>query len=706
MPDSFTNRLAAETSPYLLQHAHNPVDWYPWGDEAIAAARRLDKPIFLSVGYSTCYWCHVMERESFENPAIAAEMNRRFICIKVDREERPDVDQLYMTAVQLMTRQGGWPMSVFLTPGLLPFHAGTYFAPDDRYGRPGFPRLLAAIDDAWRNRKLEVVDFALSLARRVEVLSQPPAPKSPITVDEKWIDVLIDRSVDDYDSHFGGFGGAPKFPRQTLLELLLVRNRHRADDKKMKMVLHTLDAMADGGIHDHLGGAFHRYSTDERWLVPHFEIMLYDNALLTWIYAEAHAQTGIIRYARIARGIADFVMREMTSPEGGFFTALDAEVDAREGGSYLWTAAEIDQILGGDSSFFKHAYGVDRGPNFADPHHGDGKPDSNILYLPEAIDDATEARLVPLREKLYSARRQRKQPLLDTKIITSWNALMVRGLAHLGRAVGDEKYLEAARRAAAFLLNTGRKRGFLDDYAFLAQALLDLEDVTSAQTLAAQMRELFYDADDGGFYFTPASASDLFFRQKIATDSPLPSGNAVAAAVFLALDDTIIAQRTVGLFAAQTQAIGESMSSMVQVADEFVRRHGSFVVSAPTPESQAAAENVVTLAAEWPQPNLLRVHVAIADGFHLNTHHAPAGLKATHLAVQGDVDEIGAIDYPAGQLAQLAISEDPIPVYTGRFAIDVHFSGGNPSRKVSLALSYQACTDSACLAPAVARLQI
>jgi uncharacterized protein YyaL (SSP411 family) len=294
------------------------VDWYPWGEEAFAAARSQNKPIFLSVGYSTCYWCHVMERQSFENEAIAQVMNEKFINIKVDREERPDVDQLYMTAVQILTRHGGWPMSVFLLPDLRPFYGGTYFPPEDAHGRPGFPTLLRAIEDAFRNRRGEVEQSATQLANILQQIAQPAAPSSPISIDDRFIEALVERSMSDYEPMYGGFGSAPKFPRETLLEMLLVHQQTQPNERRMQKIRHALDAMAAGGIRDHLGGGFHRYSTDAKWLVPHFEIMLYDNALLGWCYVEAFRQTNEKRYARTARGIFDFILREMTSPEGAF----------------------------------------------------------------------------------------------------------------------------------------------------------------------------------------------------------------------------------------------------------------------------------------------------------------------------------------------------------------------------------------------------
>ena len=388
-----TNRLADQTSPYLLQHQHNPVDWHPWGPDAIETARRENKPIFLSVGYSTCYWCHVMERESFENDRVAAVMNELFVNVKVDREERPDVDQTYMTAVQLLTRRGGWPMSVWLLPDLRPFYAGTYFPANDYQDRPGFVSLLKGLADAYHNRRAEVDASAEDVTSAVRQLAEPPPPKAAMTLDEAWLARVVERSASDYDPRHGGFGAAPKFPRQTLLELLLTYNRRHPDDRRMQQVRHALDAMAHGGIRDHLGGGFHRYSTDAEWLVPHFEIMLYDNAMLGWCYAEAYRQTEDRRYAAVARGIFDFVLREMTSPDGAFYTAFDAEVDAREGEPYLWTRAEVEATLAAagtseaDIHRFCRQYGLDEGPNFADPHHGNGRPEKNVLFLAEPAGD-------------------------------------------------------------------------------------------------------------------------------------------------------------------------------------------------------------------------------------------------------------------------------------------------------------------------------
>jgi uncharacterized protein len=745
------NRLARETSPYLLQHAHNPVDWYPWGPEAFAAARDQDKPIFLSVGYSTCYWCHVMERQSFENEPIAAEMNRRFICVKVDREERPDVDQLYMNAVQAMTGQGGWPMSVFLTPDLRPFHGGTYYPPDDGYGRVGFPRLLAAIDDAWKSRRRDVEQQAGRLVDVLRQMAEPPAPRSPVQLDAQALDDLIDRSASDFDPQFGGFGSAPKFPRQTLLELVLVSQRRQPNPARMKQLLFTLDAMAAGGIRDHLGGAFHRYSTDERWLVPHFEIMLYDNAMLAWVYAEAFAQSGQARFAAVARGILDFVLREMTSPQGAFFTAFDAEVDAEEGQSYLWTAAEIEEVLGPDATLFNRVYGVADGPNFADPHHGSGVAEKNILYLPRPLDDETERKLAPMRQALYARRRQRKQPLLDTKILTSWNALMIRAMAHAGKVLAEPAFSAAAAKAADYLSRfhrdpdgtlyrtsregagastpspgtpgegrgggslrlgdnphpnpppayqgrgqNGRAKGeaFLDDYSFLAQALLALDQREQAAELFAAMCGRFLDDEKGGFFFTSADSPDMIVRQKTASDSPLPSGNGVAAMVAIDIGKPAIAAGAIGVFAGQLERFGEGMSAMVQAAMEYVTRNGPIAVAGAHKTKPAEP---VSLSAEWAAPETLLVHVDLAEGFHINSHKAGNGLVATRLSLAGPAaDLVADIDYPPAARRTFPFADEAIDVYDSPVTITVTFSRPVEERPLTVLLHCQPCDETSC----------
>jgi hypothetical protein len=752
MSPEHTNRLIHESSPYLLQHAHNPVDWYAWGDEAFAAARAQNKPIFLSVGYSTCYWCHVMERQSFENPAIAAEMNRRFINIKVDREERPDVDQLYMTAVQVLTRHGGWPMSVFLMPDLRPFYGGTYFPPTDAHGRPGFPTLLRALDDHWQNHRDDVEKSANQLAEILKQMAEPARPERPIKVDENLIAQLIERSTLDYEPVHGGFGGAPKFPRETLLELLLTFTaKPQSGELKSKilpMVLHALTAMADGGIRDHLGGGFHRYSTDAQWLVPHFEIMLYDNAMLGWCYTEAFRQTGETRFAHVARGIFDFILRELTSPGGGFYTAQDAEVDGHEGETYIWTNSDIRSELtnepwkgmgapfsAADAALFCKMYGLDDGPNFADPHHGNGMPDKNVLFLAQNIEMENDPLVKRMRDFLYAKRREFKQPLLDTKIITSWNGLMIRAMAVASGALNEPRYLQAAIRAAEFLLKVHRKEdgslyrtsrldgaaetgkpkspGFLDDYAFLAQGLLALHRATNdakwleaAKELAAQMKQRFLDPDRGGFYFTDRDATDLIVRQKTASDSPLPSGNAIAAQVLLELGDTEAAQKTIAIFAGQMHAHGEGMSSLIETAMNYLAANPAFTVAgeSATKVSSPAdrAQEVVTISSRWVEQGKLILSLEIHDGFHLNANPASAGLVATRVILS---NAQAHIDYPTSQEIRFAFSESAISVYSGTVQIVIRFDSP-PQSPLTLGVEYQACDESACLAPVVKHIQV
>ena len=726
---SFTNRLANETSPYLLQHAHNPVDWYPWGPEAFDKARRENKPIFLSVGYSTCYWCHVMERQCFEDEKIAAEMNALFVNIKVDREERPDVDQLYMTAVQVLTRQGGWPMSVFLTPELEPFFGGTYFPPTDNYGRPGFPRLLEMLAAAYRDRPGDVGQTTEQLRGILRQMAEPQPPSRVVRLDAESIDEIVDRSLGDFDPAHGGFGGAPKFPRETLLQLILVHQTIRPNEARMKMLTRTLDALAQGGIRDQLGGGFHRYSTDAKWLVPHFEVMLYDNAMLAWVYVEAFRQTKMERFARVARGIFEFILREMTSPEGAFYTAMDAEVDSREGLNYLWTKSEIENVLGGvkgDAGLFLRVYGVDRGPNFADPHHGNGTPETNILYLPQRLEavsaemqitvDELEAMLAPLRQKLYLVRMQRKQPLLDTKILTSWNALMIRAMGHGGRVLGEPRYTKAADRAADFLMSRhGGAKGrlfrtsragseakfeaFLDDHAFLAEALLELGRRDEAMKIADAMEEQFA-GGRGGFYFTNTTARDLIVRQIVGADSPLPSGNGVAARVMLELGRVKSARGTIAVFAQGIENHGEGMSALVEAAARYVNSHGALETEAAT--TTAAVEKpaspnemagrIVTVSVKWDTPLKCFIELSIRDGFHIQAHDSGAGLLATNLGVP----EGAAVEYPPGREMRFEFADEPVKVYEGTIKLVVTFAA-RPSAALKLGLTYQACDRTACL---------
>ncbi|HEX4595516.1 MAG TPA: thioredoxin domain-containing protein [Bryobacteraceae bacterium] len=552
------NHLIDEKSPYLQQHAHNPVDWYPWGDAAFEKARQEDKPIFLSIGYSTCHWCHVMERESFESEAIAELINRSFVPVKVDREERPDVDRIYMTYVQAATGSGGWPMSVFLTPDLKPFFGGTYFPPDNRYGRPGFPTLLQRIASAWREQRAEIVETSGNVISQLKKNSDS-GPTGGIA-DKNTLDSTFQYFRRTFDSTHGGFGDAPKFPRPVIFNFLLRYYARTQRNEALQMSLDTLRAMAAGGMHDQLGGGFHRYSVDERWLVPHFEKMLYDQAQLAISYLEAYQITRNTAYSDIARSTLDYVLRDMTHPDGGFYSAEDADSiidpanqkEKGEGAFYIWTAAELEQILGRElHDLFAAYYGVEKDGNVHQDPHGEftGK---NILYLREPPEPAVARRLKEARTKLLEVRSKRVRPHLDDKILTSWNALMISAFAKAAQILDEPHYLAAAQRAMSFILTRMYDRatgilqrrfregeaainGFLDDYAFLIAALLDLYEadfdprhLETAIALAAKMRELFEDPDQGAFFTTAGEDSSLVLRMKDDYDGAEPSGNSVA----------------------------------------------------------------------------------------------------------------------------------------------------------------------------------
>lgn len=551
------NRLAHETSPYLLQHANNPVDWYPWGEEALARARELDRPIFLSIGYSACHWCHVMEHESFENAQIAALMNQHFVCIKVDREERPDLDHIYMTAVQMISGHGGWPMSVFLTPQLEPIYGGTYWPPADRMGMPGFARVLTAVADAWTNRREDVRRQARELAAHVErVCRQEIAQSEPSARALESAEAALLRV---FDRQHGGFGGAPKFPHPMDLRLLLRRWRDHPREELLYAVTHTLDKMASGGIYDHLGGGFHRYAVDERWLVPHFEKMLYDNALLAACYTEAWQATRKPLYYRVACETLDYLLRDMAHPPGGFYSSQDADSEGEEGKYYLWTPAQVNAVLGRPAAeLFCYVYDVTEHGNFER---------RNVLNLPKTIEQCARLRgieprelsgeLDGMRERLLEARRQRVPPGLDDKLLTNWNGLAIEALALAGGAFRNSRYVEAAARTAEFFLNELRPGGrllhcycqgqarfaaYLDDFATLANGLLTLYETTfnerwlsAAVELADEMLARFQDRDAGGFYFTAADHEPLLARHKDVQDASVPSATGMAATVLVRL---------------------------------------------------------------------------------------------------------------------------------------------------------------------------
>ena len=553
------NRLALETSPYLLQHKNNPVDWYPWGEEALAKARTEDKAILLSVGYSACHWCHVMERESFEDEATAQIMNEHFVSVKVDREERPDIDSIYMSALQAMTRGGGWPMTVFLIPDGAPFYAGTYFPPVPSRGLPSFQQLLISMADAYENRRDEVLQSAQSVREYLQTATGVAMPEAETTSGVELLDRSAEALIQQLDRRFGGFGGAPKFPQTMNLEVLLRHHRRTGDRAALSGVEDTLRAMANGGIYDHLGGGFARYSVDQYWLVPHFEKMLYDNALLARIYLETYQETGDPFYRRVAEETLDYISRDMTSPEGGFYSAEDADSEGVEGKFYVWTPGEIEEALEPEAAKLALRYWdvTERG-NF------EGKNILNVPRPPETVAsefgltvEELEGKIGGIRDKLFEAREERVRPGLDDKVLAAWNGLMLRSFALAARVLDRDDYRRIAEKNAAFLLDKlrtgGRLRrsykdgqakfnGYLEDYAMVADGLVALYEATfdarwlrEAEALADAINELFWDEERKAFYDTPADHEKLVTRPRDVYDNAAPSGNSVATEVLLKL---------------------------------------------------------------------------------------------------------------------------------------------------------------------------
>ncbi len=727
-PTQGGNRLARESSPYLRLHAGNPVDWYPWGSEAIETARREDKPIFLSVGYSTCYWCHVMERESFSDPAVAAEMNRGFVNVKVDREERPDLDEIYMLGTQLLTGQGGWPNSVFLTPRLEPFFAGTYFPPTDRGGRPGFPTVLRSLAHAWRERRDDVEAQAGELAGAIRHHLEEAEPGSePLPGSE-----LAERALEGlrrrFDGTWGGFGEAPKFPTPSNLWLLAALAPERGD--AAMMLAATLDGMARGGIFDQLGGGFHRYSTDREWRVPHFEKMLYDNGLLLEAYAREHARSGSPEARRVALETAGFLAREMTSPEGGLWSAIDAETDGREGAYYVWTRAELGRALGEeDATFLAPILGFGDEPFF--------EGEAYVLHLPRALDVAARERRIaraellaeidPLRAKLLEARGRRKRPATDDKILADWNGTAIAGLAEAGHRLSRPDLIARAERAAEFLLATvrspggvllhswrageGRIEAFLGDYVFLVRGLLRLHRATGAARWidAAALLQQEQDrrlASPRGGYFNAAEAPDLMVRGKELFDGAMPGANGVAALNLLELaaatrDDrfAVAAERTLRAFAptvdahpdgARTMALAFAGFAASGAAAAALREPGAETAA---PGSRAAVERAVAElggedAAGW-RPLIVRI--SLLPGWHLVAEPEPPGLEASGA-------DLEAVELPAADRLPAEAGSPGLRGWRGDLEIRARLRPTGP--RVSLVLRFAACGDGACHPPA------
>ncbi len=601
MTRKHTNRLIHETSPYLLQHAHNPVDWYPWGEEAFAKARAENKPILLSIGYSACHWCHVMEQESFENEEIARLMNELFVNIKVDREERPDLDEIYMNAVQMLTGRGGWPLTVFLTPDGKPFYGGTYFPPVDRYNMPGFPRVLKAAAQAYRERPEEVERATRQILANLKRLGPDQESSRPLTSE------IIERACKSLARHVdtvhGGLGGAPKFPNTMVFSLFLRYWRASREERFLQMVTHTLRKMAEGGVYDHLGGGFHRYSVDEKWLVPHFEKMLYDNALLSRLYLEAYQITEEPLFRQVVEETLAYVLREMLHPEGGFYATQDADSEGEEGKFFLWTRDEVIRVLGEEvGEIFCRYYDVTDVGNFE--HR-------NILHTTLTLEQLSRlfrrdvgevGRLMAeARRKLFLEREKRVKPLRDEKVLVSWNGLMLSAFVEAYKVLGEPHYLEVAQKTVSFLLEhlcrDGRllhsyKDGqakipaYLDDYACLVAALLDLFEATfkpehlrRATDLTRTMLDLFWDEEGGGFFYTSRDHEPLLVRSKAAYDGSVPSGMSVAVHNLLRLfhyteEASYVekAERVFRLFVPSMEQNPFGLSYLLCALDFYVRR--------------------------------------------------------------------------------------------------------------------------------------
>jgi len=770
----YTNALIHESSPYLLQHAHNPVDWHPWGPKAFQLARETGKPIFLSVGYSTCYWCHVMERQVFENPKLAALLNKHFIPIKVDREQRPDVDDIYMAAVQIMTQRGGWPMSVFLTPpgaagpgdpGLKPFWAGTYIPPEPSYGMPGFAQVVTGLANAWDQQKPQVLGQANNIAKTVQDhLSHADKP-APVTLN--LVQDAANQLLRSYDQDNAGFGQAPKFPQPSNLLLLLSvyqnNPQNNPDQDLAHAIAHTLDRMARGGIYDHVAGGFHRYSTDAKWLIPHFEKMLYDNAQLVEVYILAKrllpAPKDPNLYTRVVQQTCDYVLREMTDDSGAFWSAQDAEVNAREGGNYLWTPKQIQQAIP-DHTLAQLAismYGLDQGTNFQDPHHQD-EPPSNVLYLPIPLSECAETNNLSLddlvaaqntiNQQLLAVRDTRQQPTTDDKVLVAWNGLMIAALADAGQALDEPRYTHAAAKAAAYILehmrtsDTGLYRSmrlgqnqtpaFLEDYAFFVHGLIQLYRTTQQDRWLNASKDLMNLATQkfsaqqdhaGGYYDTLADQPDLFVRTISTYDGAIPSGNSQMIHNLIDLwqltnQDHYLDRAIVDLqsFAHPLARLGQGMAYMQYALARVIQAQPDrFANQTPQPEP-APDSQILTVSV---QPDILdlssgstdlTVTLTIAKGYHLNAHQpGDPSLIPTQLELLPASPLQLTVQYPPGRVEQYPFADAPLNVYDGTITLQatVHAPATKATeRNPQLILHYQACTQDRCLAPITTQIPI
>jgi hypothetical protein len=754
------NRLIHEKSPYLLQHARNPVNWYPWGPEAFAKAKKEGKPIFLSVGYSTCHWCHVMERESFETEAVAKILNEFYIAIKVDREERPDVDQVYMTATQMLAGQGGWPNSLWLTPAGKPWYAGTYYPPNDKFGRPGFKKILTQLARAWKAQNAEILKRSDEIAARIKRYTSGK-PRTPASgeISYRLLENAAEVMSMTFDPRMGGFGRAPKFPPHSSLQLLLSEYKRTKNERLLHMARVTLDAMAAGGIHDHIGGGFHRYATDPIWLLPHFEKMLYDNAQLARAYVTAYELTGKARYKRVAMDTYNWVLREMTDKDGGFYSALDADSEGEEGLFYVWTRKEVVKILGdkaGDE--FCKIYGFAKGGNFHDQATGE-KPGTNIPHFPAGFDagakklgvDQNELRkrLTDAREKLLKHRVKRIWPYKDDKILTSWNGLMIEALAYGGHALKDPRLTKAAEKAAQFVLTNMRKNGrllrtyraggaklnaYLDDYAFLGLAMIELHRttgdkkwLTEAVSLADVMLKNYSDPDGGGFFFTSSDHEELLSRTKDPFDRAVPSGNAVAVKLLIELGHLTgqakyrtAAEKSLKGFLLFMQRSPRGMSTLLHAAGRYLAtappQTAKTMTRKPAATSQTGPVKVEAFASKLtaaPGESIkLKILITIEKGWHVNSNKplakvvVPTSLKLT----SGDKLSLADVAWPEGDKTKFEFSDETVSIYDGVVLVNANIALGKdiPAGKVKaeLTLTAQPCSNTVCKLPAKHKLPL
>jgi uncharacterized protein YyaL (SSP411 family) len=757
------NRLAKETSPYLLAHAHNPVDWYPWGPEAFAKAKAEGKPIFLSVGYSSCYWCHVMERESFEDAAIAKILNEGFVCIKVDREERPDVDSLYMTALQAVSGSGGWPMSMFLLPDGRPFFGGTYFPPHEREGNTGFDDLLAAVSKAWRDKRPQVESDAARLTDAVKRSVDRSSTIGRVALSRELSANGVRDLAEQYDPEFGGFGfsparpNRPKFPEPVNLVFLLDQDRRMGTSKTpsepLSQVLKTLDRMARGGIRDHMAGGYHRYSTRRDWSVPHFEKMLYDNAQLATVHLLAFERTGDPRWRAEAESTFAFVARSLTSPEGAFYSSLDAESEGEEGRSYVWTEAEVERVLGKeDAALFGRVYGLDRPANFERDRHVllEPRPRAEAAAEVGLSPDDLERKLVPLRRKILEARDRRPQPSRDDKVLTSWNGLMIAAYAEGFRVLKNPSYRQSAERAADFLLAKLRDRdgrllrsyrvgqaklpAYLEDYAFFVEALLRLHAATGdpkrlaqAKALADRMIADFADAERGGFFYTASDHESLLARAKEPFDGAVPGANGVAIGVLVALGRATgearyldVAGKALDAFSASLARSPANSPVMLVALDEYLDARGG-PAPAPVAEAKPLTDKHGVLTIKAPPSVTIEaggtveipLTLAIRDGYHLYANDPGSEDVIPTAVTMARVEGIALddVDYPKGTPRTLeANGPEKLNLYEKEVSINVRVRADRsltPGRKgVTLRVKYQACNDRSCLAPATLEVPV